>query len=509
VLRLTDTINSTIYYSLDGSEPSSLKYSAPFSLQQDATLRVAAVRQNWDISDEATKTVRITGTVANPTPTTPGGYYLGPLTVTFQSSTPDSVTEYSENNGSTWTEATGEIFIGTDRKFKIRSKKIDWQTSQEIEVIYNFPGTAFDASFSPTSQVFSDTGTVTITPADPGLSPWVNASQFTVYCTTNGDAPTPNPVHLCPSSITVDRDMTIKAIVARSGWVTSEVKSQSYTMQVGALNFTPPEGEKNSPQRVTISTPQTTGSTIHYTLDGKIPVIGSSSSGPSPLSLDVSKTTAITAIATKTNYQPSSPLPATYTFKVADVNIAPSQTLQHDVTSVTLTTNTPDASIYYTTNGSDPSTSSSLYTSPIILDRKTTIKAMATRSDFASSTVKTENYDIIADAPKMDPDPDQQPEPFNQLTKVKLSSEETPHAVIYYTLDGSTPTSSSILYEGPIALQAPTTVRTIATRDDFTPSDVITKNFRFRAVKPRAKSLDGDSQGNFPQFFDKPQTVTL
>jgi hypothetical protein len=109
----------------------------------------------------------------------------------------------------------------------------------------------------------------------------------------------------------------------------------------------------------------------------------------------------------------------------------------------------------------------------------------------------------------MDPDPDLQPEPFNKLTKVTLWSDKTPHAVIYYTLDGSTPTSSSTLYEGPIALQAPTTVRALATRDDFTPSDVITKNFRFRAVKPRAKSLDGDSQGNFPPFFDKPQTVTL
>ena len=509
----TDTINSAIYYSLDGSEPSStsLKYAGgPFTLHQDATLRVVAIRQNWDTSDEATKTVRITGTVADPTATPPGGYHLGAFGVTFQSSTPGSVTEYSENGGLTWTDATGEIFIGSDRKFKIRSKKTDWETSKEIEVTYNFPGTAFDASFLPTSKVFYDTDTVDITPVDPDTSDWVDASQFTVYCTTNGDTPTPDPAHLCPSSVTVDRDMTIKAIVARSNWVTSEVRSESYTMQVDELNFKDSGGEKASSQTVTISTPQTNGSTIHYTLDGNQPSPGNSLSGLSPLSLEISKNTTVTAIATKPNYQSSGPRAETYTFKVADVTFTPDQKLQPDVTPVTLNSLTPGHSIYYTTDGSVPSTSSSLYTSPIILDRKTTIKAMATRSDFASSTVSEATYDIKVDTPTMTPDPDQQPEPFNQLTQVTLRSENTPNAVIYYTLDGSIPTISSTRYTGvPIPLQAPTTVRAIATRDDFTPSDVVTKNFRFRAAKPQATSLDGDSQGNFPQFFDKPQTVTL
>ncbi|NBU70775.1 MAG: hypothetical protein EBS53_04895, partial [Bacteroidetes bacterium] len=423
--------------------------------------------------------------------------------MTFSSVTPGSVTEYSEDSGQTWTQITGEIFVGTDRKFKIRSKKTDWKTSQEIDVTYNFPGTAFDASFSPTSQVFSDTGTVTITPVDPDTSDWVDASQFTVYCTTNGEPPTVHPDHLCPSPVTVDRDMTIKAIVARSGWVTSSVISHSYTMKVDELEFSEGGGEKESPKTVIISTPQTTGSTIHYTLNGTPPVVGISASGPAPLSLDVSKTTTITAIATKANYQSSGPRAETYTFKVADVTFVPGDTPQYDVTSVTLTTITDGASIYYTTDGSDPSTSSSLYTSPITLDKKTTIKAFATRADFANANIETREYDIVAKEPTFTPDPNTQSEPFSQATPVTLGS-DTPNVVIYYTLDGSPPTTASTRYQGPFTLAAPTKVRALVTRGEFTPS-YGERDFKFRAAQPVA---DPEGKSN-DDFFDKPQVVRL
>lgn len=53
---------------------------------------------------------------------------------------------------------------------------------------------------------------------------------------------------------------------------------------------------------------------------------------------------------------------------------------------------TPNASIYYTTDGSQPTTSSTLYVSPFQISSNTTVKAFATSSGASSSAVVTEQY---------------------------------------------------------------------------------------------------------------------
>ena len=48
-------------------------------------------------------------------------------------------------------------------------------------------------------------------------------------------------------------------------------------------------------------------------------------------------------------------------------------------TVVTLTSTTPGATIYYTTDGTEPTTASSVYSEPIVIDENTTLKAMAVK----------------------------------------------------------------------------------------------------------------------------------
>jgi len=57
---------------------------------------------------------------------------------------------------------------------------------------------------------------------------------------------------------------------------------------------------------------------------------------------------------------------------------------------------TSGATIYYTTNGTTPTTSSAVYTSQIVLTGKgsKTVKAMATKSGYVNSAVATANYTI-------------------------------------------------------------------------------------------------------------------
>src|SRR5207247_1253456 len=71
--------------------------------------------------------------------------------------------------------------------------------------------------------------------------------------------------------------------------------------------------------------------------------------------------------------------------------------------AVTLSTATSGATIYYTTDGSTPTTASSAYTGPVPLTTTTTLKAMAAASGMANSSVTSATYTIRVVAPTFSP----------------------------------------------------------------------------------------------------------
>src|SRR2546421_6004093 len=141
---------------------------------------------------------------------------------------------------------------------------------------------------------------------------------------------------------------------------------------------------------------------------------------------------------------------------------------------VTITDDTPGATIYYTTDGSTPTTSSPQYTGPIAVTRSMTINAIATAPGFWPSEMATATYVLQAATPTFNP-----PGGSYILPQQVAISDSSPGVTIYYTTDGSTPTTSSPQYTGPILVLMTTTIKAIAVAPGWSPSLVGSATYKF------------------------------
>ncbi len=146
-------------------------------------------------------------------------------------------------------------------------------------------------------------------------------------------------------------------------------------------------------------------------------------------------------------------------------------------TEVTISTTTDGATIYYTTDGSVPTTNSTVYSSPITIDAEKTIKAFAVKAGHPDSDIATATYTIAS--PCVTPTFSVAAGEVSKGTKVTIST-ETDGATIYYTTDGSTPTTSSTAYSSAITINSATTLKAIAAKDGMANSEVATAAYTVR-----------------------------
>lgn len=137
-------------------------------------------------------------------------------------------------------------------------------------------------------------------------------------------------------------------------------------------------------------------------------------------------------------------------------------------TEVTISTTTDGATIYYTTDGNEPTTSSTEYTKPIIVSAPMTIKAIAVK-DAVSSDVANAAYTIAQPVatPTFSPDGGT----YTSVQSVEISC-KTEDATIYYTTNGDTPTTSSTEYTSAISVNENMTIKAIAVKDGMANSSV-------------------------------------
>ena len=306
-------------------------------------------------------------------------------------------------------------------------------------------------------------------------------------------SPVPAPIH-------VDDDVTIKAVAMKDGMRASDIMTYTYQIKkpvVSAPIANAPADHYSSSQAVVLYS-STVGSTIYYTLDGSEPTTSSIRyNHTSPIM--ITGPTDIKAIAVKDG-MPSSEVVAyhyDFTYQTAKNN-TPNTSVPVGVYSgpvtIELTSNTPGAEIRYTTNGSRPGSSSTLYTGPITLNESTTLKVYATKGK-GDSDVALFNYIIATEAA-------QAPtaiftEKENGQYTVELKT-ETADADILFTTNGDIPFTCYPLYgggvtywryDGPITVEKGQVVRAMTVKKGLMDSELITFTDALEGESPADKRL--------------------
>ncbi len=165
--------------------------------------------------------------------------------------------------------------------------------------------------------------------------------------------------------------------------------------------------------------------------------------------------------------------------QAATPTFSPSAGTYSSAQSVTLSDATSGASIYYTTDGSTPTTSSTKYTGAISVASSMTIKSMATASGFSNSAVGSAAYTIqtAAATPTFSPAAGT----YASAQSVTLS-DTTSGATIYYTTDGSTPTTASTKYTGAISVASSMTIKAMAAAAGFSNSAVASATYTIQSA---------------------------
>ena len=349
-------------------------------------------------------------------------------------------------------------------------------------------GQADKVTPTPSIAFDNDSKTVTITNS---LDPDVNT-----YYTLDGNDPTTTPSETCmlySEPFTVDRNCTVKAISKAIGYDASIIAKY----EVKAFKVATPTYSVDIATATVRLNCSESGARIYYILnpnEGDDPANGTAYPAeglPFTNDMDIafcakkdyfSNSESVRAQIKRADYTCGAP---------AFVQDVDNNTYTDKAYGVTITSTTPDAVIWYTSDDTDPSTSDTKtqYKGKITVDGNCTLKAVATKDGekFANaSELKISNFKVAT--PKID-----HVDVKDGKTGYLYLSCGTPGATIWYVRSGNT-----LLYESSKGIDFTSDMeglKVYATKDGFIQSDTETMDIKvnnYRAKTPVINATKAD-----------------
>ncbi len=265
------------------------------------------------------------------------------------------------------------------------------------------PGPQAMPRFNPMSGMVTAGSPITIT----------STRADHIYYTTDGTDPATEvggSTLEYTGPITVNENVTIKAVAVRAGRPTSSIGSASYEIIPGPQatpSFSPASGMVASGSSIIITS--LGADHIYYTTDGTNPATtagGSTLEYTGPITVNEAMT--INAIATNAGTPGTDSAIGSASYEImptaqATPAFSPASGMVASGTTVTITSAGADH-IYYTTDGTNPATaaggSTLEYTGPIAVSAGITIKAVATKAGSPNSAIGSASYSILEIEPE-------------------------------------------------------------------------------------------------------------
>lgn len=461
----SETEGAAFYYTLDGTDPkvseTAVLYEAPFIVGTSGTVVRAYARSNGYLDSEISEhTVEIGQLPAPVFSVTEDNVYLNTsLTITA-----DSFAEiYYTVDGADPTKESGTLYtepieISDDVTVKAVAVSDGWQTSNVTEKAYTVYVTGKPYIIKTKN---GDAMKIELKSETP---------DATIYYTLDNTEPT-NTSAVYKDAILLSADTTIKAFAVSEKRKASEIYTEAVLVRhVSDPVASIPSGEIRRTDKITLTSDG--NATIHYTLDGTVPT-EESPVYTEPFSLSANAT--LKAIAVQEGLLDSSVVTYEYTIKRVK---NPEILLNEDILggkSVKIESADSNATIYYTTDGSEPTTTSAVYTSPFNIYETTVIRALATLEGSDNSEIAYREMAVPV-APIYDLHVEYMLK--GDAINSKLSSQ-----TVYYTLDGSEPTLESGIYEpGTIVINENTKMRAFAIGYGYAKSKVISISYNITKV---------------------------
>ena len=155
-------------------------------------------------------------------------------------------------------------------------------------------------------------------------------------------------------------------------------------------------------------------------------------------------------------------------------------------TTVTISTTNADASIYYTTDSSEPTTASTLYTEPFTLTEACTVKAIATLDGYLQSNTTSLDIDIMSQAAT--PVISIEKNADNSVVTLTCATEG---AEIYYSYGVVTDKAKAQKYDEPITLKAePTEIYAFAVAEGYVQSGLASDYVAINSLNAQTIRID-------------------
>ncbi len=284
------TSGSSIFYTLDQSDPDSSKfqYSAPITLHATTTVSARAYKTGYRPSIIRTniymrKTVDTTIILGKPQAIPPGGTFSDSMVVAMYppASTPDAVLYYTFGTAGLLKYAS-PITLRTAGVLKIIAIK---GSVFSDTMAYSFARQLEAPTANPMGKIFHDSLLIGLTSNTPGA---------TIHYTWNGKDPTPTSPIYPGVPILLDSSAVLKAIAIKDSNV-SAVMSQTYTLIADTVKASPGSGDYSAKIQIQLQT-STRRALIYYSLDGTKPG-PESGSQPYTSPFWIESTTTLKAVA--------------------------------------------------------------------------------------------------------------------------------------------------------------------------------------------------------------------